>query len=67
MTSCWNYCKSLFFKQALYVVGGKDEVLQYKKNGYEVGHLTRHLDGDGCLLQENPHGITSVPKHCKRV
>jgi hypothetical protein len=50
-----------------YVVGGKDEVFQYKKNDYEVGHLTRHLDGDDRLLQENSHGITSVPKDCKKV
>jgi len=25
-----------------YAPDGKDEVLQYKKNGHEVGHHTRH-------------------------
>ncbi len=50
-----------------YAAGGHDEVIQYKKNGREVGHHTRHLDKDGDLLQENFQGITSIPGDAKRV
>ncbi|MBI4675732.1 MAG: hypothetical protein HY741_29165 [Chloroflexi bacterium] len=38
-----------------------------KKNGREVGHVTRHFDADGRLLQENIHGITSIPPDAKRI
>ncbi len=50
-----------------YAPGGRDEVLQYKKNDAEVGHHTRHLDKDSNLLQENLHGITSVPDDAERI
>lgn len=50
-----------------YAPGGEDEVIQYKKNGREVGHYTRHLDKDGRLLKENYHGITFLPEDAKRV
>lgn len=40
---------------------GRDEVLQYKKNGYEIGHITRHLDRHGRLLRENSHGNPYIP------
>ena len=50
-----------------YALGGSDEVLQYKKNGYEVGHHTRHLDKDGRLIHENDHGITTLPADAKRI
>lgn len=50
-----------------YARGGRDEILQYKKNGREVGHITHHLDANGKLLQENIHGITSIPPDAKRV
>ncbi|MFQ5408008.1 MAG: hypothetical protein ACE5FI_06240 [Anaerolineales bacterium] len=33
-----------------YAPGGTDEIVQYKKNGREVGHYTRHLDKAGKLL-----------------
>ena len=48
-----------------YAADGRDEVLQYKKNGHEVGHHTRHLDRDENLIHENYHGITSVPDDAK--
>ena len=32
-----------------YIKGGRDEILQYKKNGYEVGHITYHLDSQGTV------------------
>ena len=44
-----------------YIKGGRDEILQYKKNGYEVGHITYHLDSQGTLLQENRHGQPGLP------
>ncbi|MBI3763960.1 MAG: hypothetical protein HY260_19120 [Chloroflexi bacterium] len=50
-----------------YAPGGRDEVLQYKKNGSEVGHHTRHLDKDGGLLDENYHGMTTLPEDAKPV
>ena len=50
-----------------YAPEGKDEVLQYKKNGHEVGHHTRHLDKDSNLIHENHHGITSVPEDARRI
>ena len=50
-----------------YARGGRDEIMQYKKNGREVGHITRHLDANGKLLQENVHGITAVPPDAGRV
>ncbi len=50
-----------------YAPGGTDEVLQYKKNGHEVGHHTKHLDLDGHLIHENVYGVTSVPKDAKRI
>lgn len=49
-----------------YVRGGRDEILQYKKNGRAVGHVTHHFDANGNLLQENIHGITSIPLDAKR-
>lgn len=50
-----------------YMLGGRDEVIQYKKNGREVGHHTRHLDNNGRLIHENHHGVTSLPGDAKRV
>ncbi len=50
-----------------YAPGGRDEVVQYKRNGREVGHHTRHLDKDDRLLRENYHGVTDLPKDAKRV
>lgn len=50
-----------------YVQGGSDEIVQYKKNGREVGHHTRHLDKNGNVIQENFYGVTSVPGNCKRI
>jgi len=44
-----------------YDAGGHDEVLQYKKNGYEVGHITYHLDRNGRVMQENRHGTPTIP------
>lgn len=49
-----------------YARGGRDEILQFKKKGREVGHITRHLDDGGNLLQENRHGITSIPRDAQR-
>ncbi|MCC7165422.1 MAG: hypothetical protein IT331_23190 [Anaerolineae bacterium] len=50
-----------------YAQGGRDEILQFKCNGREVGHITRHLDAEGRLLQENYHGTTSVPSDGRRL
>jgi len=50
-----------------YAPDGRDEVTQYKKNGREEGHHTRYLDKDGNLIQENYHGITSLPDDAQRV
>ncbi len=44
-----------------YAHGGTDEVVQYKKNGSEVGHHTRHMDEKGNLLHENSYGTTTLP------
>ena len=50
-----------------YTPGGKDEILQYKKNSREVGHYTRHLDKAGRLLHDNHHGVTFLPNDAKRI
>ena len=44
-----------------YSHGGRDEILQFKRNGREVGHIARQLDAEGRLLQENYHGSTMIP------
>jgi len=46
---------------------GKDEVLQYKKNGKEIGHHTRHFDKNNRLLKENFHGITTIPSNAIKI
>jgi len=50
-----------------YAPGGRDEVLQYQKNGFEVGHHTRHLDSSGRCIKENFHGITQIPADAQLV
>lgn len=50
-----------------YALNGKDEVLQFKKNRREMGHITRHLDGKGNLLKENRYGIIKVPSDAVRL
>lgn len=50
-----------------YSEGGRDEIVQYKKNGREAGHITRHLDAKGNLIHENYHGTTSVPQDAERI
>ena len=48
-----------------YFKGGRDIVTQFKKNGYEQGHITEHYDGAGVMRQKNIHGIVSIPDGCK--
>ena len=50
-----------------YDQGGRDEVLQYKQNGREVGYFTRHWDREGRLIHENYYGMTSVPEDARRI
>ena len=50
-----------------YTPDGKDEVLQFKKNGHEVGHHTRHLDKNGRLVHENDYGVISIPEDAQRI
>ena len=50
-----------------YAEGGYDEVLQYKKNGYEVEHITYHRDKYGNLLQEHKHGSPYIPDDAERI
>jgi hypothetical protein len=57
----------VIYKTNKYAQSGKDEVIQYKKNGREVGHHTRHLDGNGQLIHENFHGTTTIPNDAKRI
>lgn len=50
--------------------GGKDIVLQIKKNGVEVGHVTEHYNASWKLLKTNHHppGFnpnTAIPSNCK--
>jgi hypothetical protein len=52
--------------------GGKDIVLQLKKNGSEVGHVTEHYDSSWKLMKTNYHPIgfnssKAIPSSCKRI
>jgi hypothetical protein len=50
------------YKTNRYALGGKDEVFQFKLNGVEIGHHTRHLDAKGELLKMNKHNRMPIPK-----
>jgi hypothetical protein len=55
-----------------YAPGGHDVVLQVKKNGNEVGHVTEHYDSSWKLLKTNHHppGFnpnSTIPSGCKMV
>lgn len=52
--------------------GGRDIVLQVKKNGKEIGHVTEHYNSSGNLLATNYHppGFnpnTAIPSDCRMV
>lgn len=52
--------------------GGKDIVLQVKRNGSEVGHVTEHYDSSWNLLKTNYHPssfdpTTAIPRDCRMI
>ena len=56
------------YNSSKYSQGGYDEVIQYKQEGRERGHVTRHYDKNGGLLKTNYHGtVHSLPSDCKPI